>query len=73
MKLKIASLPGDGVGPEVLAQAVKSLQAIEDTFGHSFTFTEALVGAAAIEQTGDPLPADTLALCKKSDEGSKEI
>jgi 3-isopropylmalate dehydrogenase len=67
MKLKIALLHGDGIGPEVTAQAVKCLQAVEETFGHEFTFTEAQVGAAAIDATGNPLPKETLALCKESD------
>jgi 3-isopropylmalate dehydrogenase len=67
MKLKIALLPGDGVGPEVTAQAVKCLKAVEETFGHHFVFKEAIVGAAAINQTGDPLPEATLALCRDSD------
>ena len=67
MKLKIALLPGDGIGPEVAAQAVACLQAVEETFGHQFTFTEAPVGAIAIDQTGDPLPEKTLDLCKASD------
>ncbi len=60
-------LPGDGIGPEVTAQAVKCLRAIEETFGHEFAFTEAVVGAIAIEQTGSPLPKATLDLCKASD------
>ncbi len=67
MKLKIALLPGDGIGPEVTAQAVKCLQAVEETFGHQFTFTEAMVGASAIASKGDPLPEETLELCRNSD------
>lgn len=67
MNLKIALLPGDGIGPEVTAQAVKCLQAVEETFGHRFHFSEAAVGAVAIDKTGDPLPEATLALCRKSD------
>ncbi len=67
MNLKIALLGGDGVGPEVLAQAVKCLQSVETTFNHHFTFSYALVGAAAIDQTGNPLPDKTLELCKNSD------
>jgi len=67
MKLKIALLKGDGIGPEVTAQAVKCLQAVEESFGHEFTFTEALVGAVAMDKTGDPLPEETLALCRESD------
>ena len=67
MNLKIALLPGDGIGPEVTAQAIKCLQAVEETFGHQFTFTQALVGAAAMAKKGDPLPQETLELCRKSD------
>lgn len=67
MKLKIALLPGDGIGPEVIAQAVKIIRVIEESFGHQFDIEEALVGAAAIDATGNPLPEETLDLCKKSD------
>jgi len=48
MKLKIALLGGDGIGPEVLEQSVKCLKAVEETFNHQFTYTEAPVGAVAI-------------------------
>ena len=67
MKLNIAVLGGDGIGPEVMAQAVKCLLAVEENFGHQFTFTEGLIGAAAIDQTGNPIPDATIALCKSSD------
>lgn len=67
MNLNIALLGGDGIGPEVLAQAVKCLKAVEDTFNHHFTFTEAIVGATAIDKTGNPLPNETLELCKNTD------
>jgi 3-isopropylmalate dehydrogenase len=67
MNLRIALLPGDGIGPEVTAQAVKCLQAVAETFGHQFKFEEALVGAAAIDKIGNPLPDPTLKLCKVSD------
>lgn len=67
MHLKIAVLGGDGIGPEVLKQSVKCLQAVAETFGHDFTYTEGLVGAAAMKETGNPLPDATLDLCKKSD------
>ncbi|QLG43805.1 3-isopropylmalate dehydrogenase [Costertonia aggregata] len=67
MKLKIALLEGDGIGPEVVAQAVKCLQAVEETFNHQFSYENALIGAAAIDKKGTPLPNDTLGLCKKSD------
>jgi 3-isopropylmalate dehydrogenase len=67
MNLRIALLPGDGIGPEVTAQAVKCLQAVAETFGHQFKFEKAIVGAAAIDKTGNPLPDSTLELCKVSD------
>nr|WP_298999045.1 3-isopropylmalate dehydrogenase [uncultured Allomuricauda sp.] len=67
MKLNIALLPGDGVGPEVLSQAVKCLQAVEETFNHQFIYREAPVGAFAIDRHGTPLPKKTLGLCKTSD------
>ena len=67
MNLKIALLGGDGIGPEVLEQAVKCLRAVEEAFNHNFTFTEAPVGAVAISNTGEPLPAETIKLCKESD------
>ncbi len=67
MNLKIALLPGDGIGPEVLNQALKCLHAVEENFGHNFTYKEAAVGAIAIDKTGNPLPDDTLALCRESD------
>lgn len=66
MNLNIALLPGDGIGPEVLAQAVKCLQAVEETFNHNFVYKEATVGAVAIDRKGNPLPDATLALCKEA-------
>ena len=67
MKLNIAVLPGDGIGPEVTAQAIKVLKAIALEFDHMFLFKEASVGAIAIDQENDPLPDTTLKLCKTSD------
>lgn len=67
MKLKIAVLGGDGIGPEVTAQSIKVLKIIAEVFDHDFQFTEAIVGAAAIDKTGNPLPDETLELCKSSD------
>ncbi len=67
MKLNIAVLPGDGIGPEVINQAVKVLRAIAQKFHHDFNFTEALVGAIAIDKTGNPLPENTLQICKNAD------
>ncbi|SHI40035.1 3-isopropylmalate dehydrogenase [Mesonia phycicola] len=67
MKLNIAVLPGDGIGPEITQQSVKILKAIAERFDHEFTFEEAVVGAAAIDATNNPLPDATLELCKISD------
>ena len=67
MHFKLAVLPGDGIGTEVTAEAVKVLKAVGAKFGHTFDFTEALVGGIAIDKTGNPLPDETLALCKASD------
>jgi 3-isopropylmalate dehydrogenase len=67
MKLKIAVLPGDGIGPEITKQSVKILKAVAERFNHEFIFEEAAVGAAAIDLTGDPLPAETLDLCANAD------
>ncbi len=64
---KIAVLPGDGIGPEITEQAIKVLDAVASRFGHSFDYTEALTGGAAIDATGSPLPDDTLAVCQASD------
>ncbi len=64
---KIAVLAGDGIGPEVMAEARKVLHKIESKFGHKFEFSEQLVGGAAIDAKGKALPADTLAVCEQSD------
>ena len=67
MKMKIAKLPGDGIGPEVVAQAVKAVDAICEKFGHEVSYTSALVGACAIEATGSAYPDSTHQLCLDSD------
>ena len=67
MNYKIALLPGDGIGPEVIEQAVNVLNATGEVTGHTFTFTEGLVGAVAIDHTGNPFPDETLDLCRRSD------
>jgi 3-isopropylmalate dehydrogenase len=64
---RITLLPGDGIGPEIMAVAVDVLKAVGQLENIQFTFQEALIGGAAIDQTGEPLPADTLAACKNSD------
>ncbi len=67
MNKKIAILNGDGIGPEVNAQAVKVLDSIAAAYGHEFTYTEGLIGAAAIDETGEALPAKTIEVCLDSD------
>ncbi|MGB5938333.1 MAG: isocitrate/isopropylmalate family dehydrogenase, partial [Rhodanobacter sp.] len=59
MKARIVILPGDGVGPEVTAVAVAVLEAVAAHYGHEFTFDRQLVGGAAIDAAGEPLPAAT--------------
>lgn len=66
MSLKIALLPGDGVGPEVVAEAVRVLQAVGEHTGKSFTFSTHPVGGAAIDREGTALPAQTLEACLSS-------
>ena len=63
----IVVLPGDGVGPEVTVAAMHVLQAAEELFDIHFRFTEQLIGGAAIDATGDPLPKETLEACRTSD------
>ncbi len=67
MNLKIALLPGDGIGPEIVGEAVKTLNAVAAKYNHTFTYEKALVGACAIDATGDPYPAETHAACESSD------
>lgn len=67
MNKKIAVLPGDGIGPEVIEQALKVLDAIAERYGHYFEYCHGDVGHAAIEKTGDPLPPSTLHTCMNSD------
>ena len=64
---KIAVLPGDGIGPEVTAEGVKVLRAIEQRFGHRFELSEALVGGAAIDKEGVAITPATLEMCRASD------
>ncbi|HMO33353.1 MAG TPA: 3-isopropylmalate dehydrogenase [Lacibacter sp.] len=67
MEKKIALLNGDGIGPEVTAQARKVLDAVAAAYQHSFTYKEALIGAAAIDATGSALPPETIEVCLDSD------
>lgn len=65
--MNIAVLAGDGIGPEVVAESIKVLKAVSTVYGCKFQFNEAIVGAEAIFKTGNPLPDETLDICKKSD------
>ena len=67
MHKKITVLPGDGIGPEIIEQAVRALNTVASKYGHTFDYTYALVGAAAIDACGDPYPSDTHALCQSAD------
>ncbi|MCK5876364.1 MAG: 3-isopropylmalate dehydrogenase, partial [Candidatus Marithrix sp.] len=63
----IAVLPGDGIGPEIIAEAVKLLDVLKQSYGLDIRLEEGLIGGAAIDATGKPLPDDTLKLVKKAD------
>ena len=67
MKLKIAILPGDGIGPEIMEQGKAVMDAVAARFGHSFDYENAVCGAAAIDAVGDPFPDETLETCKRAD------
>jgi 3-isopropylmalate dehydrogenase len=67
MKLNIAVLPGDGIGPEIILQGKAALDAVAEKYGHEFAYTEALVGAHAIDAVGDPFPKDTFDICRNAD------
>ena len=67
MQKNIAVIMGDGIGPEVTQQSVKILDAIAQQFGHSFHYTYCMMGAEAIDKTGNPLPDETLSVCLESD------
>lgn len=67
MKLKIAVLPGDGIGPEISKQGVNVMDAIANKFGHEISYEYAICGASAIDEVGDPFPEDTFQICKNAD------
>ncbi|MFY0654720.1 MAG: 3-isopropylmalate dehydrogenase [Cyclobacteriaceae bacterium] len=67
MDFKIGVLAGDGIGPEIVEQAIKVMDAVGAKFGHNFNYTEALVGAIAIDETGNPYPDETHEVCMNSD------
>ena len=67
MDYKIALIRGDGIGPEVVGEAVKVLDKIGEKFGHTFTYTDVLLGGCAIDACGKPFPDDTEEKCKACD------
>ncbi|MDE6704285.1 MAG: 3-isopropylmalate dehydrogenase [Treponemataceae bacterium] len=67
MERNIALIPGDGIGPDVVAEGVNVLNAVAAKFGHSFSYTEVIAGGAAIDKWGHPLPQDQLDICLRSD------
>jgi 3-isopropylmalate dehydrogenase len=67
MKKEIALMPGDGIGPEIVEQAVKVLDAVARKFNHEFKYQDVLMGAVAIDKTGNPYPDETHEICMKAD------
>ncbi len=67
MKKNITVIEGDGIGPEVTRQSIRVLNSIAETFGHEFNYTYCLMGADAIDKTGNPLPDETIETCLESD------
>ena len=67
MRAAITVLPGDGIGPEVVAQATRVLAAVGERWGHTFSLRDALIGGAAIDKTGTALPPETLAMARETD------
>lgn len=67
MNYKIALIGGDGIGPEVLFSAKKVLEKVSEIYGHTFDFREVLAGGAAIDACGEPLPKESVEICKESD------
>ena len=67
MKLEIAVLPGDGIGPEISEQGVNVMTAVCNKFGHEVSYTHAICGADAIDKVGDPFPEETFKICMEAD------
>lgn len=67
MKLNIAVLAGDGIGPEIMQQGVAVVKAVAERFAHDVSFTPALCGAAAIDRVGNPFPEETFTTCMNAD------
>ncbi len=67
MNIKLAVVKGDGIGPEIITEAEKVLDKIGEKFGHSFEYTDILAGGCAIDETGKPLPEESVKIAKESD------
>ena len=67
MQYNIAVIKGDGIGPEIVTEAMKALDVVGEKFGHTFHYTECYAGGNAIDKFGIPLPQETLDVCKASD------
>lgn len=67
MNYNIAVIPGDGIGPEIILEAIKVLNSVGDRFGHQFNYTEMLMGGVSIDKTGQPLTNEALDIAKASD------
>ena len=67
MEKRIAVLPGDGIGKEIIQGAIEILEAVGERYNHQFTFTYGEIGGSAVDSTGVPLPDETISLCKESD------
>ena len=67
MDCKITLIPGDGIGPEIVAEAVKVLNAVADKYGHKFDYTKILMGGCSIDECGVPLTDEAVAIAKASD------
>ena len=67
MKIKIAVLSGDGIGPEIMKQGLAVMDAVAQKYGHDVEYKEALAGAHAIDMVGDPFPETTFQICKEAD------
>jgi len=67
LKANIVLLPGDGIGPEIVAQAQRVLETVAKSFGHQFEFSSHMIGGISIDTCGDPLPQETIDACRDSD------
>ena len=67
MECKVAVIPGDGIGPEIIREAKKVLDKVGQTYGHTFHYTEVLMGGCSIDAYGVPLTDEAIETCKKSD------